>query len=277
MSSEQLIKKFNIDKELEFINGISFIKEKYGNKFFMDWYWKPQKYKNGLPIIKKKNILFQEIKQIHTYLENPRIHSKDDKKMYYNNLKNIIKKMHFKFDKYLSNDLLKLQHAAVYRYYIIDALSNISLSVSPEIKKKWKINFELFGAFYNTDYNYCGLFSDIESSCCDFFTFTLEKNMNILINPPYTEKWIKLSCKIINNIMNKNKNTKIFLIIPVWNTSDRKTLGLNTQYGDLPEIDKLKTSSYLQSHEITNLTFYNGIIKKYIHLKDNVHVFIFQN
>lgn len=51
--------------------------------------------------------------------------------MYFNNLKNIIKKMHFKFDKYLSNDLLKLQYAAVYRYYIIDTLSNISLSVSP--------------------------------------------------------------------------------------------------------------------------------------------------
>jgi hypothetical protein len=44
---------------------------------------------------------------------------------------------------------------------VVGALNNISLSVSPKVKKEWNINFELFGAFYNTNSNYCGLYSDI--------------------------------------------------------------------------------------------------------------------
>jgi hypothetical protein len=115
-----------------------------------------------------------------------------------------------------------------------------------------------------------------EQSCCDFYTFKLEKDMTILINPPYTEKWIKMSCEIINNIMNKKENTKIYLVIPVWNKSDRKKLGLK-EYEDFPEIDKLKDSSFLLSHKIENIEFYNGIIKKNVYLKDKVHIFIFQN
>ena len=93
------------------------------------------------------------------------------------------------------------------------------------------IGFELFGSFYNTNVNYCGLFSDIENNSCDFNTFKLRKDMTILINPPFTEIWIKKSCKIIENIMKKNLNTII----------------------------------------------YNGIIKKKINLKDNVHLFKFNS
>ena len=105
----------------------------------------------------------------------------------------------------------------------------------------------------------------------------LKKNKNIIIKLiQYTEQWIKICCEIIENIMKKNKNTKIYLVIPIWNKSDRKKLGLK-EYEDLPEIDKLKKSTYLQSHEITNLQFYNGIVRKDVFLKDKVHVFIFQN
>ncbi len=220
--------------------------------------------------------MIEDIEKIHEYLKNPRKHSESEKEKYVNKINDIIKKINFKFDKHISKEQLNLQRAAVSRYYVVGALNNISLSVSPKIKKDWNINFELFGAFYNTNYDYCGLYSDIESSCCDFYTFKLKKDMTILINPPYTEKWIKMSCEIINNIMNKKENTKIYLVIPVWNKSDRKKLGLK-EYEDLPEIDKLKESSFLQSHEIANLAFYNGIIKKNVYLKDKVHVFIFQN
>lgn len=76
--------------------------------------------------------------------------------------------------------------------------------------------------------------------------------------------------------MNKKKNTKIYLVIPVWNNSDRKKLGLKT-YQDLPQINNLKDSPYLKSHNIKKLEFYNGIIKKVVFLKDKVHIFIFQN
>ena len=127
-----------------------------------------------------------------------------------------------------------------------------------------RITFELFGSFYNTNVNYCGLFDDIENNSCDFKTFKLKENMRILINPPFTKIWIEKSCKIIENIMKKNLNTIIYLIIPVWNNTDKKKLGLkiNKDVGDIPEIDNLKLSKYLVYHKIDNLDFYNGIIKK---------------
>ena len=169
-----------------------------------------------------------------------------------------------------------LKKASIYRYYVIGALDNISLSVSPKIKKQWKINFELFGSFYNTNYKYCGLFSDIEESSCDFYTFKLSKNMVILINPPYTEQWIKISCITVENIMKQNLHTKIYLVIPIWNISDRKLLGL-TLFDDLKEIDELKLSKYLVKHDMVNIDFYNGVIGKNVKLKDKVHVFVFKN
>lgn len=209
-------------------------------------------------------------------MENPREHSKKEKDEYNKEIDNIIQKLKFKFNKNITEEELEIQRASIYRYYVVGALNNISLSVSPKKKKEWKINFELFGAFYNTNSNYCGLYSDIEKSCCDFYTFKLKKNMNILINPPYTEKWIQISCKIINNIMIKKKQTKIYLVVPIWNNSDREKLGLKL-YRDLPEIDELKNSPYLKTHKIENLQFYNGIQKKDIFLKDKVHIFIFEN
>jgi hypothetical protein len=261
------MKFFNIDKEIEFINGMKFLIQKYGTKIIMNWYWKPQFYKNGMPIVDKHvSVDFvEDINKIHNLLDNPRKHNDTEKEKYFNKIDYIMQKLHFKLDDNISHNQIILQKASIYRYYIVGALNNISLSVSPEIKKKWNINFELFGAFYNTNTDYCGLFSDIENSCCDFFTFKLKKNMTILINPPYTKKWIQISCKIIDNIMNKNKNTKIYFVIPVWNNSDRKNLGL-TLYNDLLEIDELKNSQFLQSHKIMHLDFYNGIIKKYVNL-----------
>jgi len=45
-------KILNIDKEIEFVNGIKYLKNKYG-ELFDNLYWKPQFYKNGFPIIKR--------------------------------------------------------------------------------------------------------------------------------------------------------------------------------------------------------------------------------
>ena len=141
-----------------------------------------------------------------------------------------------------------------------------------------KINFELFGSFYNTIVDYCGLFADIENNSCDFNTFKLKPDMRILINPPFSEVWINKSCKIIENIMKKNLNTVIYLIVPVWNNSDRKKLGLKYDYlEDMIEIDNLKLSKYLVYHKIENLDYYNGIAKKKVNLRDNVHLFKFNS
>lgn len=271
-----------VDKEIEFNNGIDYLINKYPEKNIIEWYWKPQYYKNGFPIIKKskqvKNIseFDKDIIRIHNYLENPRTHTKNEIEAYNKKVKEIIEKIGFKFNSNISKDIMQKQKYALARYYKVGALNNISLSVAPEIKKKWQINFELFGSFYNTNTNYCGLYGDLENNSCDFYTFRLKKNMRILINPPYTERWIKISCKTIENIMKKNMNTTIYLVIPVWNISDRKKLNLPI-YEDLPEIDELKKSKYLISHELINLQFYNGIIKKNVNLKDKVHLFILSN
>lgn len=175
------MKEFNINKELEFVNGIMFLKKKYGNDFLAR-YWKPQFYKNGFPVIKNpKNKMEKEMQTIGRYLDYPREHNENEKIQYNQTIDNLIQKYNFKIN---GSDM---ERSAIYRYYVIGALNNISLSVSPKIKRLWKINFELFGAFYNTNYNYCGLFSDIENSCCDFNTFVLRDNMVILINP-HTQK-----------------------------------------------------------------------------------------
>jgi hypothetical protein len=273
-------KILNIDRELEFINGIEYLKKKYGDDEFGKYYWKPQFYKYGFPIIKNpKNEIEKDFFQISNYLKNPREHLEKDKKNYEDKIDEIIIKTKFNLDlDFVDKELLKKNRASIYRYYVVGALNNISLSVSPKIKKKMKINFELFGAFYNTNVDYCGLFDDIENNSCNFNTFKLKPNMIILINPPYTDIWIRMSCKIVENIMRKNLNTIIYLVIPIWNNSDRKKLGLKIYDNeDLVEIDNLKSSKYLVYHKITNLNFYNGIIKKQVNLKDKIHLFKFDS
>ena len=272
-------KQLNIDKEIEFINGIKYLRNKYGEIFY-NFYWKPQFYKNGLPIIKRpKNEIEKDFMLISEKLKNPSLHTDEEKEKYEKKIDEIIKITNFVFDKEIDKKTLKIQRAAIHRYYVISGLNFISLSLSPEIKKKMKINFELFGSFYNTSVNYCGLFSDIENNSCDFNTFKLKPDMRILINPPFTITWIKKSCKIIENIMKKNLNTIIYLIIPVWNNSDRKKLGLKIykDLGDILEIDNLKLSKYLVYHKIENLDFYDGVNRKKVNLPDNVHLFKFNS
>lgn len=272
-------KVLNIDRELEFIHGVEYLKKKYGNDEFGKYYWKPQFYEYGFPIIKNpKNEIEKDFLKISQYLKNPKKHSEEEKKDYENKIDEIILETKFNLDFNIDKELLKNYRASIYRYYVIGALNNISLSVSPEIKKKMKINFELFGAFYNTNVDYCGLFGDIENNSCNFNTFKLKPNMIILINPPYTDIWIRISCKIVKNIMEKNLNTIIYLVIPIWNNSDRKKLKLKIYDDeDLVEIDNLKLSKYLVYHKIVNLNFYNGIIKKQVNLKDKIHLFKFDS
>jgi hypothetical protein len=266
----------SIHKEITFINGIKYLKNKYTDKIFFKWYWTPRKYLNGLPIIDDPiSDLDKDAIKLHNQLTNPPTYSESEIAEYNNSIDQIIEKTKFVFDN-ITNDEKQLQRYALYRYYEIGSLNNISLSVDPKLKSKWGINFELFGAFYNTNSDYCGLFSDIEKSSCDFYTFKLKPNQIILINPPYTVVWIQISCKIIETIMKLNKHTRIYLVIPVWNIADRKKLNLKL-FDDLPEIDLLKESPYMIKHELINIRFYNGIIKKEVNLRDDVHLFVFQN
>jgi len=278
----------DVNKEIEFFTGIKLLIDKYGENFFR-WYWYPTPIIDGFPanndvIIRKLNkpeyseyikSFIYDIENLRDKLKNPKKYNYEDVIKFNKEIIKTIKKYNFKFDKNLNEKDLMKQKYALLRYEIIDALSNISLSVSPKLKKEWNINFELFGSFYNTNSDYCGLFSDLENSKCDFYSFKPKSGMIILINPPYTSSWIKITGDYINEYL-KTPNIKIYYIVPVWNTSDRKKLKLKT-FKDIPILDELKRNKYLISHQITKLEFYNGISRTNSILNDPVHIYIFSN
>jgi hypothetical protein len=265
-----------IHKEIEFYHGINHLISKYGEDTFLNYYWKPHSIKNGLPIIKSPSTPFEkDLVEIHHHLRYPRKQDEDTIKTFKLKINKLIKKLKFDFIPHMDTDIQKY---ALFRYHMVGALNNISLSVCPTIKKAWGITFELFGAFYNTHYPYCSLFSDLEpNATSDFFSFKLKKNMKLLVNPPYTEEWINITCEYVTHLLSLNMNTTIYLILPIWNTSDRLHLNLPILYNDLPILDELKLSPYLVSYSMDNLTFYNGINHKNVKLKDKVHIYQLSN
>lgn len=265
-----------IHKEIEFYDGINHLISKYGYDYFSNYYWKYHSIKYGLPIILNPTTPFEkDIDEIQYRLRYPRKYDDETIRIFKLKINKLVKKLKFDF---IPNMDIDLQKFALFRYHMVGALSNISLSVCPTIKKKWGITFELFGAFYNTHYPYCSLFSDIEpNSTSDFFKFKLKKNMVLLVNPPYTEDWINITCEYVNYFLSLNMNTTIYLILPIWNISDRLLLNLPILYKDLPILDELKTSPYLISYTTEHLPFYNGINHKNIKLKDKVHIYHLSN
>lgn len=158
----------------------------------------------------------------------------------------------------------------IHRYDVLGYLNNISLSVSPKIKEKWKITHELFGAFYNVnlDHTYCSLFPDLEpNSVGNVFFFKPKKDMIILANPPYTSGFIRWTCK---KIIEWKGKSKFIVILPVWDKKSRDKLKLPSQ-PDLSEIQDLIEVSD-ESHIVHNFPFYDGINNKHVSLKDPIHL-----
>jgi hypothetical protein len=264
-----------LNREYAFYYGMRFLSEKYGHDKVMNWYWKPNFIKNGIPETTFIPEMSRDLIKVHhamiygahmLYCKQP-FDPYLEKIMMDEFYENVMKTTDSIISKY---PLSLKERFALFRYKFIGELDR--LSVSPEKKKEWNINFELFGSFYNTNTEYCGLFSELESPRCrgDVFHFTLKPNMNILIHPPYTEEWIQKACEITTILLEKNKNTNIWLVIPIWNKANR--IGLHS---DMAIIDALKFSPYLVKHSIENLPFYNGL--KQVHLKDDVHVFHFKD
>ena len=158
--------------------------------------------------------------------------------------------------------------ALIYRYHIWKLLSNISLSVHPTIKKKWGINYELFGAFYNTTFPYNSLFHDLEEgSQGNVHFFKPEKDQIILANPPYTVEWIRWT---IRQILDKWLGMATFyVVIPVWDSATREKLGLK-KFPDFPEITELIENA--REHSVKHIPFYDGIAHRNVDLKDPVHI-----
>jgi hypothetical protein len=161
--------------------------------------------------------------------------------------------------------------AIIYRYDVWGMLSNISLSVSPRIKKKWGITHELFGAFYNVDLTkpYNSLFHDLEpGSMGNVLYFKPEPGSVILANPPYTTEWIKWT---IRKILDEWKDIATFyVVIPVWDCKTRKELKL-TKYSCFYDIQDL-ISNAKEYKLAERFPFFDGIHNKEVALKDPIHV-----
>ena len=107
-------KKINIDKEIEFINGIKYLINKYGELFY-NIYWKPQFYKNGFPIIKRpKNKIEKDFLSISKKIKKPSEHTNEEKEEYEKKIDEIIKEINFVFDIGIDKKTLKIQRAAIY-------------------------------------------------------------------------------------------------------------------------------------------------------------------
>lgn len=88
----------------------------------------------------------------------------------------------------------KISPELLYRYHIWGMLNSLSLSVDFDLKRKWGITHELFGAAYNTlpDVTYGSLFPDLEeNSTGNAFFFKPKKGQIILANPPYIADHIR--------------------------------------------------------------------------------------
>lgn len=152
--------------------------------------------------------------------------------------------------------------ALIYRYDFWEILNNISLSVSPKIKKKWGITHELFGAFYNVNLetSYCSLFPDLEpGSEGSALFFKPEKGDVVLANPPYTDMWISWTCR---QILDKWRGKATFyVVIPTWDCKTVDELGLQdmrTCYYDIVELIE-----NAEEHEVVrDFPFYDGVERK---------------
>lgn len=118
----------------------------------------------------------------------------------------------------------------LYRYKNLGFLTGIQGSIKPAYYKilhnKYHANVECFGSFINhTLKYYFGIFYDLEKyfGCLgNFFNGEFKKGF-FLVNPPFL---IPIMNRAINQIIKNCKKFKItvFLVIPTWDTLDRKLL-----------------------------------------------------
>lgn len=240
---------FDLQKEANFMKAI----EIYIHEHNIDIFWEPLKPSSPESLISDEIKLRNVEAPVEEYLNN----IKAVRKMY--------KNMYDRF-----KDIIPHVDSLIYRYYIWRSLTNISLSVSPRIKKEWGITHELFGAFYNVDLNktYCSLFPDLEPNSVGNVLFFIPKKGDIILaNPPYTVPWIKW---MINKILNEWRGIATFhIILPVWDSRTRRRLQLETKHG-FYEIENLIDKS-IEHSVIDKFEFYNGIDNKTSYLKDPVH------
>tara|TARA_B110000483_G_scaffold156428_1_gene185728 strand:- start:1207 stop:3510 length:2304 start_codon:yes stop_codon:yes gene_type:complete len=164
------------------------------------------------------------------------------------------------------NNFKKLLVCLLLRYNTLESY-NQQLSINPEfkniIKKKYKINFELFASSINCTYNnYCSFFYDIEKNFNSkgyFSNIELKKGFYVS-NPPFDEEIMKkMSLKFVESLKDKkNEELSVLITIPYW---------LNSDYGDYESYKILKDSgliTYEKEIEKEDSIFFDYYKNKYI-------------
>lgn len=151
------------------------------------------------------------------------------------------------------------------RQNLLGMFSNISLSVHPHIKKVWKIQFEMFGTFWNTNNKYCCMFPALEQAMGgvgNAWHFTPQSGI-YLVNPPYTEEAIEMSLvKIQDWLKNNRKNLRFIIVIPVWDKKTRQDHGIIDEY-DMPKINEFLEQKFIQYHRVfQDFPFYDYLKRR---------------
>lgn len=166
----------------------------------------------------------------------------------------------------------KLFDLLIARQELLGMFSNISLSVHPKIKHAWKIQFELFGTFWNTELknHYCCMFPEIEKQMggvANAWHFT-PKNGIYLVNPPYTEEAIEKSLMFVKSwiLDKKSRKLRFVIVIPVWDKKTRQEFGIYDDY-DMPAINQFLNEKFVLYHKVINdFPFFDYLKRKEVEM-----------
>jgi hypothetical protein len=239
---------FSLQKEANFMAAVEEYRKKYGRDIFSE----PLKPKSKKAIVPKA----MELEDIRADVDD-----------YTKRVSQSITKHRILYEKF--KDVPNVE-AIIYRYDVWGFLNNISLSVPPSIKRKWKINYELFGAFYNTNTPYNSLFHDLEpGSQGNVMYYTPQKEHIVLANPPYTESWIRWTCRqILDKWLNK---ATFYVVIPAWDCKTRDEKKLKSYNCVYDIADLIRNAKEYKLYE--RFPFWDGINQKEVNLKDvYIHV-----
>lgn len=292
--------RVTLKREILWVTTFHRLYEEYG-QMFLDWYFRPNITEYGIPTfvsfnpsVKESNRFdslskgletetfraFEfEMKELQRKLENEGGYKSvplEDLQLYFTILKNALEKTKVKVKP-------GKEQYALARYEVLKVLDNgVTWSVLPEYKKRWKIDQELFGAFYNTSGKFCSLFPELEGCGCQFGTFNplakgSKRSKHYLVNPPFEKYYIKWACKKVLEWLQSlqsqkpKKKVKFTVIVPVWDPESRKELKLKP-YGPLQELTDLLESEFVINHTMTQMKFWDGSKQKVQKQKSYIHM-----
>jgi hypothetical protein len=264
--------RVSLKREIVLVLTLKRLYETYG-QYFLDYYFRPSIMNYGVPTFiypskKFENLMLDEkMKKLSQRLVNPDTPSAQEKQEYEEILENALKR------KFLRKPENLHEQYALVRYEILQVVfGGLGWSVLPEEKKKWKIDQEMFGAYFNTNLPFCSLFPELEGTGEQFGTVVPKPNIHYLINPPFEKYYIRWTCERILEWLSEAglSNLHFTIIIPVWDEESRKKLKLKPQ-APMPQLSKLLQSKFVKQHTMTKMKVWDSVSDKVQHQQSYIH------